>query len=87
MRNRSRRLSMCIGLLASGGFLLAGPGTGCNSFLGESLFSATNFCFIFDCQNGLLGGTVRPCSGIGSSEQTFEGNLILPIFTDCPLGP
>ena len=87
MRKRSRRISVVLGLIASGGMVFAGPGTGCNSFLAESLLVAADFCFIFDCQNGLLGGTGDPCSGVGSGNQTIEGNDADPLFTDCPTGP
>lgn len=87
MRKRSRRIAIVLGIIASGGIVLAGPGTGCSSYLGESLLVAADFCFIFDCQNGLLGGTVDPCSGIGSGNQTTEGNTANPLLTDCPTGP
>lgn len=87
MRKRSRRIAMFLGLIASGGMVLAGPGTGCNTFLGESLLVAADFCFIFDCQNGLLGGTVDPCSGAGNGNLTIEGGTADPIFMDCPTGP
>jgi hypothetical protein len=42
------------------------------SFVGESVLTATDFCFIFDCQSGILGGTIDPCSGEN------------PLFADCP---
>ena len=72
MRSRSRRIAALVALAAGGGFLLAGPYTGCMSFIGESALTATDFCFIFDCQSGILGGTIDPCSG----DQ--------PLFADCP---
>ncbi len=86
MRSGRRALVVASTLLVAGGFLLAGPGTGCSSFVGQSLLVATDFCFVFDCQNGLFGGTVNPCSGIGSGEQTLEGGTQQPFFTDCPSG-
>ena len=86
MRVRSRRVAAVVGLLASGGYLMAGPGTGCSSFLGEAALVAADACFIFDCQNGILGGTIDPCSGIGSGNQTVEGATRPPLFTDCPTG-
>lgn len=72
MRSHSRRLAVLAGIAAGGGFLLTGPNTGCMSFMAKSAVTATDFCFIFDCQNGILGGTIDPCSG----EQ--------PLFADCP---
>lgn len=86
MRSRTRRATLTLALLAGGGFLMAGAGTSCSSFLGESAFVATDFCFIFDCQSGLLGGTIRPCAtgspgqgGVGDPNVTNE-----PLFVDCP---
>lgn len=65
---------------------MAGPGTGCTSFLAESTLTSADFCFIFDCTNGIFGGTIDPCSGVGSGDQTFEGQQTgTPFFADCPL--
>jgi len=84
MRGTVRKVGTMVGLLAGGGYMLAGPGTGCSSYLGESVLVATDMCFIFDCQNGILGGVFNPCSGVGSGNQTVEGGTQLPFFTDCP---
>jgi hypothetical protein len=79
---------MMAGLLGMGGFLMAGPGTGCVSFIAEQALVAADFCFIFDCQSGILGGTIDPCTGAGSGDNSGEAvNGVPPIFTDCPLGP
>lgn len=67
-----------------GGLLLSGPGTGCVSYMAESFLVSTDFCFVFDCQNGIFGGTIDPCTGIGSGNQTVEGGSQSPLFTDCP---
>ncbi len=77
---------MSAALLGSGGFLLATTSTGCLSFGAKSLALSTDFCFIFDCQNGILGGTIDPCSGIGSGDNTVEATEAQPVFTDCPTG-
>ncbi len=74
MRSRYRRIAVAASLIGGSGFLLAGPSTGCISYAGDSLLEATNFCFIFDCQNGILGGTIDPCAGDN------------PRFADCPTG-
>ena len=84
MRLSARKAGTMMGLLAGGGYLLAGPGTGCSSYIGDSLLVASDMCFVFDCQNGILGGVFDPCSGIGSGNQTVEGATQLPFFTDCP---
>lgn len=84
MRCSVRKVGTLAGLLAGGGYLLSGPGTGCSSYIGQTALVATDMCFIFDCQNGILGGVFDPCSGIGSGNQTVEGATQQPFFTDCP---
>ncbi len=78
MRLAAKRFAMTAALLAGGSFLLAG--NGCITFLGESALSAGDFCFVFDCQNGILGGTIDPCATSNDS----EGNALPPLFVDCP---
>ncbi len=77
MRSRSRRVLAGVGLLLAGWLLVSGPGTGCTSFMKESALTTADFCFIFDCQNGILGGTIDPCAGLNG--QSGEE----PLFTDC----
>lgn len=84
MRSRIRKVIATISLLAASGFVTSGPGTSCSNFVGETALVAVDLCFIFDCQNGILGGTIDPCSGIGSGNQTVEGQTQQPLFTDCP---
>lgn len=79
MRSRTRRAAIMGGFILGGGVLLAGPGTSCGSFSAESLLSSADFCFIFDCQNGALGGAVDPCAGAG-----FVGSSDGPLLVDCP---
>jgi len=74
MRSSARKVIAAISLLAASGFLTSGPGTSCSSYVGESAFAATDFCFIFDCQNGIFGGTIDPCATQN------------PLFVDCPTG-
>ena len=83
MRSRIRRVVPTLGLLLGGAYLVAGSAYGCGTHLGETLFTSADFCFIFDCQNGLLGGSVDPCAGVGD----FSGQV--PLFRDCPgfVGP
>jgi hypothetical protein len=53
------------------GLMLAQNGLACGSFFGEAALSAVDFCFLFDCQNGALGGLVQFCSNS------------FPVFVDC----
>lgn len=87
MRRSARKLLTCAVLAAGGGYLLAGPGTGCVPFAAETTLGATDFCFIFDCQNGIFGGTVDPCANTGTNPLT--GLPRGPLFADCPttVGP
>ncbi len=78
MRSRSRRILRGVGLLLAGWLLISGPGTSCTSYMMKSALTTADFCFIFDCQNGILGGTIDPCAGL--NEQSGEQ----PLFTDCP---
>jgi len=89
MQNRLKKTGVIVGLLTGSGYLLSGPATSCTSFTGRSALVSADFCFIFDCQNGIIGGTFDPCGGIGSGDATVEGNTALPVFTDCPtnVGP
>lgn len=80
MRVVSRAVAIGAGLALGGAILMSGPGTGCSSFIGESGLTSTDFCFIFDCQNGILGGTIDPCAGTGVGDRSGEQ----PLFTDCP---
>lgn len=80
-RSRCRRMALEAMMLLGGLTLLAGPGTGCISFAAESALTATNFCFVFDCTNGIFGGVVTPCTtGATDPAPGTEGIL----FTDCP---
>jgi len=85
MRSKWRKGLSWAGILAGGGIIISGPGTSCSSYVGQTALVAADFCFIFDCQNGALGGTFDPCSGIGSSDETIEGQVSPPLFTDCPV--
>lgn len=78
MSTRTRRMVGAVSLLAGSGILLSGPGTSCSSYIGESAFVATDFCFIFDCENGILGGTFDPCA----ERNEFEGVGTGGVFTD-----
>jgi len=72
-------------LLGAFGLLLSGPI--CVGFLGEELFRTTDFCFIFDCQGGIFGGTIDPCTGVDSGSATVESSYTSTLLNDCPIGP
>ncbi len=83
MRSRIRLTGVAVALMLGGTILISGPGTGCSSFIAEGALVAADFCFIFDCQNGLLGGAVDPCT----DEPVADDPFVLPggpLFTDCP---
>ncbi|HNQ24090.1 MAG TPA: hypothetical protein PKK06_13465 [Phycisphaerae bacterium] len=80
MRTGFHRVAMAVTLLAAGGSLMFTSNLGCESFMGESLMTSLDFCFIFDCSNGLLGGTVKPCQqGVDAL-----GDQTGTLFLDCP---
>jgi len=82
MRRKSHRLAATLLAVASGAVMLVSPNFACESFLGETAMSSLDFCFIFDCNSGLLGGTVQPC-GVGVDA---EGNEVPNyLFVDCPV--
>ncbi len=88
MRSRFRRTAKVVALVTGGGFLMAGPGTGCLEFVAESALVTTDFCFIFDCQNGLLGGAVKPCPNpTNSDDNAVFSPPTGPVFFDCPNAP
>ena len=61
-------------LLLVGAFVMQ-PAS-CVSRTASTTLAATNFCFIFDCQNGFFGGLIQPC---GSPLTSFDD-----ILQDCP---
>lgn len=77
MQRRSYRITMWLLILLTGSVLTQfGPAGSCFSFGVDNTLAGTNFCFIFDCQNGFLGGLIQPC---GSPLDSRDD-----IFQDCP---
>ena len=68
-----RSLAILVATGISGAALFQTPG--CSTFVATSAISALDFCAILDCQNGLLGGLIRPC---GSPLSTTDD-----ILADC----
>ena len=81
MPSRTRRLVVTLGLIGFGGFLTVGPNATCASFALETVATTVDFCFIFDCQSGVLGGTIDPCDVGFSDSPNQVGGLA---FADCP---
>jgi hypothetical protein len=72
---KKKRLVAVLVLVSAAGVLMVESGLACASLFGEQALAATDFCFIFDCQNGALGGTIRFCSNSPNES---------PTFNDCP---
>ncbi len=57
--------------------------TACMSMAGQELMRTVDFCFLFDCQNGAIGGLIDPCAATStSSDEDATGSTNL--FIDCP---
>ena len=90
MRSRRLRTKLAVAAFAASGVM--GGFVGCASLGAESLSGAVDFCFLFDCTDGIFGGLIDPCSPVFSRPQTpgfiaadvntpeTDGNL----FSDCP---
>ena len=92
MRRRKMKSKLALALVVGGGVLF-GAGVGaCTSFGGEALLGAVDFCFLFDCVDGAIGGLIKPCDNVGSVNELFitqdptsqlDGGFGSPLFTDC----
>jgi hypothetical protein len=58
-------------------------GVNCASFGVEALMEAIDFSFIFDCNNGAIGGVVRFDQDIDLTERGGSTNSVGPLFGDC----
>ncbi len=56
-----KRLFRLLALMLCGGFVFGNSNSGCARIAGDTTLTAVNACFIFDCQNGILGGLIDPC--------------------------
>ncbi len=54
----------------------------CIAFGSEELLRTIDFCFVFDCQNGLFGGVVDPCPD--PLVDPLDGTST-NLFVDCPV--
>lgn len=74
MRNRIRKYLIYLLFLTGGGTLFQGNNAGFGRCAGDTLLTTINFCFIFDCQNGAIGGGLEFCGDQPGDD----------IFIDCP---
>jgi hypothetical protein len=73
MRSGTIRKAVIGLVLAAAGTLFVSGNLTCASFFANSAQSSVDFCFVFDCQNGAIGGLIDPCSN------TYR------VFVDCPV--
>jgi hypothetical protein len=92
MLRKFKRVLLMTAALATTGALFAG---GCVSFGGDQFLRVVDFCFLFDCQNGALGGLLHPCPDRGTTTTTTNTNTgttgtgttttgSINLFVDCP---
>lgn len=67
--------------LAAVGILGAVRQSACIAFGSSQLLGTVDFCFVFDCQNGLFGGVVDPCPDPLTDVLDGESTNL---FVDCP---
>lgn len=72
MPKKAKRYLLYLLFLTGGGTLFQGNNAGFARCAGDGTLAAVNFCFVFDCQNGALGGAIEFC---GNGQD---------IFLDCP---
>ncbi len=95
MRCRKRKSVLVLALVVSGGIAFAAGGGACASLAGESLLGSVDFCFLFDCVDGAIGGLLDPCSNVGRINPEFmnrdqsvqaptPGGTSERLFIDCP---
>jgi len=80
MRSKAIRASLVLLLVGGAGILFAGSGAACTSFTSEAALSTVDFCFLFDCQFGAIGGLVDPCASVDGPGTVQNGQF----FVDCP---
>lgn len=90
MRRKKLRATMALTLILGGGYAFMNNGLGCASFAGETVLGTVDFCFLFDCVDGAIGGLIQPCDEANDSfgnrvprDPTTPGQAGR-IFEDCP---
>ena len=86
-RKRVIRTAVAISLVASGAYLCTSGPLACGSLGAEGALSAIDFCFMFDCTNGAVGGLIDPCAIVGVDPEDTTSDAIGtyggPLFADC----
>ncbi len=93
MQRKLSRAKVLSAMLAVGGIALIGDGLGgCASMGFQAASGAVDFCFLFDCTDGIFGGLVDPCSpifgrpgnpGFSNQDPIKEPGARTPLFLDC----
>ncbi|NOT01088.1 MAG: hypothetical protein HOP29_10715 [Phycisphaerales bacterium] len=85
-RSLWRRLKVKLAIVGGAGVLLVSPDLGCISLGFSGLASSTNFCFLFNCNEGAIGGLIDFCgptrflSFVGGPQAAADS----PLLADCP---
>jgi hypothetical protein len=82
-RTLIKRIGLNLAIFAGGGVMFAGSELSCAGFGSDVLFSSIDMCFLFDCNNGAIGGLIDFCSDVVITDPAAGaagGNF----FTDCP---
>lgn len=82
-RSVIKRMGLSLGILLGGGVTFAGPGLSCAGFASDVLFSSVDMCFLFDCNNGAIGGLIDFCSEVSITDPQSDADTN-NFFTDCP---
>lgn len=92
MRHRKAKAAGVAALVLGGGLLFQSA-AGCAQFGAQSTLGSVDFCFLFDCIDGAIGGLLQPCDNIGTINTGFDnrdtiGSAEDPgfgrLFNDCP---
>ncbi|MCC7294030.1 MAG: hypothetical protein IT449_18365 [Phycisphaerales bacterium] len=94
MQRKLSRAKVLSAMLAVGGVALIGDGLGgCASMGFQAASGAVDFCFLFDCTDGIFGGLIDPCSpifgrpsnlGFTPQNPEKEPGVSNTLFSDCP---
>ena len=92
MGRRRLRIKAAVAVILAGGMVFMTNGAGCVSFASEAALGTVDFCFLFDCVDGAIGGLLKPCDDVGPVNQEFDATdslprpaegAGLPLFHDC----
>ncbi len=93
MRHRKAKVAAVAAVLLGGGVMFAAGGGACAEFAGQAALGSVDFCFLFDCVDGAIGGLLRPCDDVGSVNTLFDNRDSTDgaasvnagrTFVDCP---